>query len=143
MPAIFRKEQGDDCTFWMMTYAVGGDVIHLQLVSGDTAFGTKHMLNANHESASGRKARRDCSVGDDRDQAIAMCEFLNFNGTALATNTVIEYDSDADLQNIMAAVAEAFGAVGAWPAAPTLQQSYSASSKPWRAAAALSLLSSA
>lgn len=122
MPAIFRKEQGDTCTFWMMTYAIGGDVIHLQLISGDTAFGTKHMLNTNQESATSRKARRDCTVGDARDQAIAMSEFLNFSGNAMATNTVIEYDSEAELQNIMAAVAEAFGGVGAWPVAPALQE---------------------
>lgn len=122
MPAIFQKTQGDEISFWMMTYAVGGEVIHLQLVSGDTAFGAKHMLNANQESASMRKDRRDCKVGNTQEKAIAMCEFLNFSGGALATNTVIQYRSESELQNVMAAVAEAFGAVGAWPASPALQE---------------------
>ncbi len=120
MPAIFTKTQGDEISFWMMTYAIGGNVIHLQLVSGDTAFGAKHMLNTNQESATERKARRDCTVGGVGEKAQAMCEFLNFSGAALDTNTVIEFDSDAELQNLMAAVADAFGAVAAWPPSPAL-----------------------
>lgn len=121
MAAVFNKVQGDETNFWMMTYAVGGQVIHLQLISGDTAFGTKHMLNTNFESAQERKDRRDCLAADAREAAIAMCEFLNFNGTPLPTNTVIEYATDAELRNIMAEVATTFGGVGAWPVAPTLQ----------------------
>lgn len=120
MPAIFRKTEGDEIRFWMMTYALGGEVIHLQLVSGDTAFGTKHLLNTNMESAAERKNRRDCMATDAREAAINMCEFLNFNARALPTNTVIEYASDAELQIVMAEVARVFGSVTAWPAAPRL-----------------------
>jgi len=121
MPAIYQKTSGNEINYWMMTYAIGGEVIHLQLISADTAFGSKHMLNTNQETADERKARRDCTIGNDREQAIAMCDFLNFKGKILATNTVIEYESDSKLLLIMAAIAEAFAGVGTWPATPTLQ----------------------
>ncbi|HEV2329598.1 MAG TPA: hypothetical protein VGY56_12525 [Verrucomicrobiae bacterium] len=122
MPATYEKSAGDESTFWMVTYAIGGRKMFMQLIGPDTAFGTKHLLNSNHESAEGRKDRRDIKVGDTRDKAIAMCEFLNFNGSAVATNTVIEYKSESELHLILADVADAFAGVAAWPASPQLKE---------------------
>lgn len=121
MSAIFAKGKGDQIWFWLVIYAIESKVIVMELISKDTAFGTKHLLNTGNETAEYRKDRRDLKVFDDDGPAAAIYLFRNFTGKAPPTNTVIQYNSTSELHLLLAEVAEAFGKVTAWPTAQNLQ----------------------
>jgi hypothetical protein len=121
MAATFEKSKGDRTWFWLVVYAIESRRIAIELVSKDTAFGTKHLLDVNNETATHRKDRRDLKAFDDDGPAAAIYLFRNFSGAAALTNTVIQYNSASELHLLLAKVAEKFGKVGAWPASPKLQ----------------------
>jgi hypothetical protein len=121
MAATFEKSKGDQTWFWVVVYSIESRRIAIELISQDTAFGTKHLLDANYETATHRKDRRDLRVFDDEGPASAIYLFRNFSGAESLTNTVIEYKSASELHLLLAKVAEKFGKVSAWPASPRLQ----------------------
>ncbi|HEV2319071.1 MAG TPA: hypothetical protein VGV18_04935 [Verrucomicrobiae bacterium] len=122
MPAKFEKSKGDQTWFWLVVYTIGSRRIAMELVSKDTAFGAKHLLNVNNETAACRKDRRDLRVFDHEGPASAIYLFRNFSGRTSSMNTAIEYSSEAELRLMLAKVAEAFGAISTWPPAPQLQR---------------------
>lgn len=121
MSAIFAKSKGDQVWFWLVIYEIGARRIVMELISQDTAFGTKHLLDLNNETAARRKDRRDLRVFDDEGPASAIYLFRNFSNKTSLTNTVIEYNSASELHLLLAKVAEAFGKVTVWPAPRNLQ----------------------
>lgn len=115
MPATFEKSKGDQTWFWVVVYSIESRRIAMELISQDTAFGTKHLLDANYETAMHRKNRRDLQVFDDDGPASAIYLFRNFNDKTFRTNTVIEYNTPAELHSLLAKAADAFGKVTDWP----------------------------
>lgn len=122
MPATFEKSKGDQTWFWLVVYAIGSKRIAMELISRDTAFGTKHLLDVNNETAGNRKDRRELKTFDDEGPASAIYLFRNFKGTTFKTNTVIEYSTPAELHSLLASVADAFGNVTDWPKGQALKQ---------------------
>jgi hypothetical protein len=121
MPATFEKSKGDQTWFWLVVYVIESRRIAIELVSKDTAFGTKHLLDVINETATHRKDRRDLKTFDDDGPAAAIYLFRNFSGATSLTNTVIQYNSASELHLLLAKVAEKFGKVSAWPTPPKLQ----------------------